>query len=439
MGAGQGVPTQVDQSQGMAQEPSVPRTRRQVLTAAVVAAGGALAARTLGVPEPVEAANGSTVKVGQSNSGTATTTVRNTAASSSAVALKGVVTRTGSGSGTAGVFGQSAAQNGRGVVGYATRTGSDTKGVYGRSVNGRGVHGRATGTTGANYGVYGESMSSGGTGVYGKGGNRGIHGTGITGMRGDGTSIGIYGEGANYGIAGSSPGVAVYGSSTEYGVYGNSAGTGVYGSGNDYGVRGFGETHGVFGNGTTYGVRGSSANWAGYFTGKVHVAGVLTKSSGTFLIDHPLDPANKTLSHSFVEAPEMLNIYRGAATLNGRGRATVRLPRYYEALNRDHHVQLTAVGEPAPSLHVAREVVDGRFTIGGGVPGQRVFWIVTGVRQDAWARKHPLRVERTKPRKDRGKYLNPEVHGHGRQGAIHPLPRTPRRRRLDVDADPSRR
>ena len=78
--------------------------RRQLLTAAVVAAGGALAARTLGVAEPVEAANGSTVKVGQSNSGTATTTVRNTAASSSAVALKGVVTRTGSGSSTAGVW-----------------------------------------------------------------------------------------------------------------------------------------------------------------------------------------------------------------------------------------------------------------------------------------------------------------------------------------------
>ena len=37
----------------------------------------------------------------------------------------------------------------------------------------------------------------------------------------------------------------------------------------------------------------------------------LSKSIGTFKIDHPLDPANKYLSHSFVELPDMMNIYNG--------------------------------------------------------------------------------------------------------------------------------
>jgi hypothetical protein len=31
---------------------------------------------------------------------------------------------------------------------------------------------------------------------------------------------------------------------------------------------------------------------------------VLTKGGGPFKIDHPLDPANKTLSHSYVESPD---------------------------------------------------------------------------------------------------------------------------------------
>ena len=49
--------------------------------------------------------------------------------------------------------------------------------------------------------------------------------------------------------------------------------------------------------------------------GSLQVPGALSKGSGTFLIDHPLDPLNKNLRHGFVEAPEYLNIYRGAVDL----------------------------------------------------------------------------------------------------------------------------
>lgn len=48
----------------------------------------------------------------------------------------------------------------------------------------------------------------------------------------------------------------------------------------------------------------------------------ISKPSGTFLIDHPLDPANKDLAHAFIEGPRNDLIYRGEAVLVA-GRATV--------------------------------------------------------------------------------------------------------------------
>jgi hypothetical protein len=100
----------------------------------------------------------------------------------------------------------------------------------------------------------------------------------------------------------------------------------------------------------------------------------------------------------------------------------VRLPRYFPALNTGFGYQLTAIGAPAPSLHVAREIEGSRFVIAGGEPGQKVCWIVTGARDDAWARKNPLRVERPKRKQDRGHYLNPEVFGKPRSEAFHRVP-----------------
>src|SRR5262249_44826579 len=39
--------------------------------------------------------------------------------------------------------------------------------------------------------------------------------------------------------------------------------------------------------------------------GNLTVSGTVSKGGGAFKIDHPLDPANKYLSHSFVESPDM--------------------------------------------------------------------------------------------------------------------------------------
>jgi hypothetical protein len=142
--------------------------------------------------------------------------------------------------------------------------------------------------------------------------------------------------------------------------------------------------------------------YAGLFDGPVlingdlNVKGSLIKHGGTFQIDHPLDPANKYLVHSFVESPDMKNVYDGVVTADSSGEADVELPQYFDALNKEFRYQLTPVGAPAPDLHVKEELTENRFTISGARPGQRVCWQVTGIRKDAWSTANPVVVERDK-------------------------------------------
>ncbi len=129
--------------------------------------------------------------------------------------------------------------------------------------------------------------------------------------------------------------------------------------------------------------------------GNLVVEGSLSKYSGTFQIDHPLEPETKTLSHSFVESPDMMNVYNGNVTLGEGGEAWVVLPEWFEALNKDVRYQLTCLGSFAP-VFVADGVQGNRFRIAGGTAGQVVSWQVTGVRDDAWAREHRVEVESPK-------------------------------------------
>jgi hypothetical protein len=142
--------------------------------------------------------------------------------------------------------------------------------------------------------------------------------------------------------------------------------------------------------------------------GDLWVVGSIQKGSGTFKIDHPLDPANKFLSHSFVESPDMMNIYNGNVTTDARGMATVELPTYFEALNQDFRYQLTVIGQFAQAI-VAKEIADNRFTIQTDKPKVKVSWQVTGIRHDAYAEAHRVVVEEEKPAKERGTYLHPEL------------------------------
>ena len=233
-------------------------------------------------------------------------------------------------------------------------------------------------------GVVGSVSEVDGVGVVGRNNASdtvGQLGTGSEGARG------VHLDTGNYGFLGHQ----------DWGVFG--------GRGDDSAVGGTGSTHGVYGRCYEGGTR-----YAGYFNGPVHVNGALSKSSGSFKIDHPLDPANRYLYHSFVESPDMMNIYNGNVITDADGYATVTLPEWFEALNRDFRYQLTVIGQFAQAI-VDREVADNSFVIRTNLGNVEVSWQVTGIRQDAWANAHRVPVEEDKPAEELGTYLAPEVWG----------------------------
>ncbi len=180
--------------------------------------------------------------------------------------------------------------------------------------------------------------------------------------------------------------------------------------------------------GINYGVfasTNSAAGYGGYFVGRVNVTGSLSKGGGSFKIDHPLDPENRYLYHSFVESPDMKNIYDGVVTTDGRGYATVQLPDWFGALNSDFRYQLTVIdavdSETWTQAKIVREVEDNVFTLRTSVPNTKVSWQVTGIRKDPWAQKNRIPVEEVKSDTERGKYLYPAAYGLPADRAINPL------------------
>ena len=174
---------------------------------------------------------------------------------------------------------------------------------------------------------------------------------------------------------------------------------------------------------SAYGVLGvSTTGYAGYFSGNVNVTGTLFKGGLAFKIDHPLDPANKFLYHSGVESPDMKNLYDGVATLDNSGNATVQLPDYFGALNKDFRYQLTPIGGPM-NLYIASKVdSNNQFKISGGTPNAEVSWTVTGTRQDPFANANRIIPEVDKTPEEVNKYLHPELYGQPASQTIGKLP-----------------
>ncbi|HET8921854.1 MAG TPA: hypothetical protein VFN26_02540 [Candidatus Acidoferrum sp.] len=208
------------------------------------------------------------------------------------------------------------------------------------------------------YGVRGDSAAS--DGLLGNS----TGGTGVEGRSRDG-----------YGVAGFSNGsAAVYGEALARGngLEGRSpSGDGVHGESFNFGVVGKGANAGVaaFNLNNDHAAYLASDCCAAWFTGGVVVTGPLTKDGGGFKIDHPLEPSEKYLSHSFVESSEMKNLYDGVAVTDANGEALVELPTWFSALNMDFRYQLTPIGAAAPNLHVAEQVSNNRFKIAGSKPG----------------------------------------------------------------------
>jgi hypothetical protein len=313
------------------------------------------------------------------------------------------------------------------ITGSANATSGTAYGVFGTTASSTNytaaIFGLATASTGNTVGAQGNSSSPNGYGVFGNATSTAAGGgIGVIGITNNGGN-GVLGEaqaktGLNFGVQGISL---------------SSSGIGTMGSSPNVAVAGFNQvcsptctlvagTAGQFvtasGGLILQGLVGS--NFVQVFSvdsnGDLTIKGNLTKGSGSFKIDDPLDPANKYLSHSFVESPDMMNIYNGVVILDSKGK--LDLPDYFQALNSDFRYQLTAIGAPGPNLYVAQEISGNHFRIAGGKPGAKVSWQVTGVRQDAYAKAHRIQIEEDKPARERGHYLHPELFGATEKEAV---------------------
>ena len=282
-----------------------------------------------------------------------------------------------------GVWGKATGSNGKGVFGEST----DSYGVWGKSPSGAGVVGESENWIG----VYGQSTTQ--TGLSGKG-VTGVYGEGGDGVIGSGSDHGVWGQSANYGVFGQ-------------GLYG------VYATGLNAAVKGVGTYVGIWGE-----CAASAGNYAGWFVGDVHVNGTFSKTAGSFKIDHPLDPANKYLYHSFVESPDMKNIYDGTVTTDASGYSMIELPSYFQALNMDYRYQLTVIGQFAQAI-VETEISNNQFTIRTDKPNVKVSWQVTGIRQDPYANDHRIPVEEKKLGDEIDHYIYPAGYGQPEEKMIH--------------------
>lgn len=133
-------------------------------------------------------------------------------------------------------------------------------------------------------------------------------------------------------------------------------------------------------------------------TGAVVISGSLSKGSGSFKIDHPIESMNEThhLVHSFVESPQANNIYRGKVQLEN-GIAKVNLDQVstmtegtFILLNREIHTYTTNETD----WDAVRGKVEDNILIiecQNNHSSAIVSWLVIGERQD----KHMMDTEWT--------------------------------------------
>jgi hypothetical protein len=139
--------------------------------------------------------------------------------------------------------------------------------------------------------------------------------------------------------------------------------------------------------------------------GNVAIAGALSKGSGSFKIDHPLESMSKThyLIHSFVEAPQADLYYRGKIKLvNGKGQANIdevasMTEGTFEVLCRE--VQCFTTNESGWDL-IKGKVIDNIIYIESQNINStdEISWLVIGERKD----KHMIDTDWTD---DNGKVI----------------------------------
>jgi hypothetical protein len=291
------------------------------------------------------------------------------------------------GTGTVSYGGDSSGNNNPGGVGLFSQGGFSANSYGGSALVGFG--GGAVGLDG------GDGLSAYGGSSYQGGGGNGVDAEGGRSDIGTG-GPGVIGRGGRGGLSGGE---------------GVIAGGGMALAPNGTGGKG------IF----AFGGEGSTKGMAGFFSGDVEVSGNFSVTGGgtkNFKIDHPLDPENKYLYHAAIESSEVLNIYSGNLKLDANGEAIVKLPEWFEAVNKDFRYTLTSIGAPSQGLYIAEEVTNNQFKIAGGLPGVKVSWQVTGIRSDAAILKHPFKLEEDKPKDERGSYLTPDAYGQPEERGV---------------------
>ncbi|CAN5468025.1 hypothetical protein BH11BAC1_BH11BAC1_30220 [soil metagenome] len=339
-------------------------------------------------------------------------------------AVQGEYNGTGSGS---GVIGLSITGDGDGVAGIKQAgTGMGTSGMYSGSLEGYGIYGNYNGS-GSGSAARFESATHTGVIAFSLGSYS------VRAQQGNGSGFSPLGAPAVWADADTS--IAVFALSAEQvGVealsFSANVGIGVLGEADDAGINSYGvvgvsvadDGNGLYGEadgtgGIPYAIWGNafSANAiAGHFDGDIEATGNVAGATKTFRIDHPLHPADKFLYHSSVESPDMINIYNGIITTDGNGNASIQLPDYFSALNKDFKYQLTCIGQFAQVM-ISAEIQNNNFSIQTDKPNVKVSWQVTGIRHDPAALAHPVIVEKDKKGFEIGKYVCPEGYGFGRE------------------------
>jgi hypothetical protein len=331
----------------------------------------------------------------------------------------------------AGIWAETASSQGYGLRARATSTSGLCYGAYfdNASPIGYGVYSEVTSSSGTPIALYGRAAgSTGWAGFFsGRGyfsGNVGIGTANTTRplnvVGNDSTTVILSTNSSNTGgSAVSAPG-AVIGQMTATGGGSYSAGVRAYNSSLTSSGCGLVAYHGGSGFGV-YATTAEVSGVAGWFDGQVQVNGTLAKGGGSFKIDHPLDPENKYLYHSFVESPDMMNIYNGLTTTDEQGYATITLPEWFDTLNRDFRYQLTVIDESDSGwtlAKVVRKMVKNQFTIRTNYPNIEVSWQVTGIRQDNFANANRIPVEVEKEAHNKGRYVHPAAFGKSRDLAV---------------------
>jgi hypothetical protein len=145
----------------------------------------------------------------------------------------------------------------------------------------------------------------------------------------------------------------------------------------------------------SYGTTGAAGN--------LSVDGNLSKSSGSFRIDHPIKE-NHTLWHSFVESPTAGdNLYRYHVTAEN-GVAVIKLPLWWKPLNRNAQIWVS------PDGHFGRAYGEydrktNIVTITADADGD-YHVLLLGTRQDPMATKAWKGVERPWDEHDERRYAN---------------------------------